>query len=167
MTACARQPRRARRWPQRRPKRARNGRRGRPGLTAGGGKPPLARKAAISRNQPIVCRFIPVDRARPQRPACRPLTLPGEATISASLAARLSPPLAFYDIGPHDDARANRPPRTSTAMPNTPSARNAALAALREAEPVIMRSAQKGVVHSNAASRKVSRLAHRVAKLGG
>jgi small subunit ribosomal protein S20 len=44
--------------------------------------------------------------------------------------------------------------------------RNRALAALKEAEPVIMRSAQKGVVHPNAASRKVSRLAHRAAKLG-
>ncbi len=44
--------------------------------------------------------------------------------------------------------------------------RSVALAALREAEPVIMRSAQKGLVHSNTASRKVSRLAHRVAKLG-
>jgi len=44
--------------------------------------------------------------------------------------------------------------------------RGQALAALKEAEPVIMRSAQKGVVHHNAASRKVSRLAHRVAKLG-
>ena len=43
--------------------------------------------------------------------------------------------------------------------------RNLALAALKEAEPVIMRSAQKGVVHANAASRKVSRLNHRVAKL--
>ena len=41
-----------------------------------------------------------------------------------------------------------------------------ALAALKEAEPVIMRSAQKGVVHPNAASRKVSRLSLRVAKLG-
>jgi small subunit ribosomal protein S20 len=40
-----------------------------------------------------------------------------------------------------------------------------ALAALKEAEPVIMRSAQRGVLHGNAASRKVSRLAHRVAKL--
>ena len=44
--------------------------------------------------------------------------------------------------------------------------RSTALAALREAEPVIMRSAQKGVVHSITASRKVSRLAHRIAKLG-
>jgi small subunit ribosomal protein S20 len=43
--------------------------------------------------------------------------------------------------------------------------RTLALAALKAAEPVIMRSAQKGVVHANAASRKVSRLNHRVAKL--
>ncbi len=44
--------------------------------------------------------------------------------------------------------------------------RGRALAALQEAEPMIMRSAQKGLLHSNTASRKVSRLAHRVAKLG-
>jgi len=44
--------------------------------------------------------------------------------------------------------------------------KTAALAALRAAEPEIMRAAQKGVVAKNAASRKVSRLAHRVAKLG-
>jgi small subunit ribosomal protein S20 len=43
--------------------------------------------------------------------------------------------------------------------------RNAATTALKEAEPVIMRSAQCGVVHKNTASRKVSRLAHRIAKL--
>ncbi|MGH6665851.1 MAG: 30S ribosomal protein S20 [Pseudolabrys sp.] len=43
--------------------------------------------------------------------------------------------------------------------------RNAALAAFKEAEPVIMRSAQHGVVHKNNASRKVSRLSHRIAKL--
>ncbi len=44
--------------------------------------------------------------------------------------------------------------------------RNAATAALKAAEPVIMRAAQRGVVHKNNASRKVSRLAHRIAKLG-
>ena len=44
--------------------------------------------------------------------------------------------------------------------------RNKALAALKEAEPVIMRAGQKGMVHKNAASRKVSRLTKRVAKLG-
>lgn len=41
-----------------------------------------------------------------------------------------------------------------------------AQAALKEAEPAIMRAAQKGVIHKNAASRKVSRLAHRIGKLG-
>jgi small subunit ribosomal protein S20 len=44
--------------------------------------------------------------------------------------------------------------------------RTKALAALSEAEPVIMRAAQQGIVHKNAASRKVSRLSHRVAGLG-
>ena len=43
---------------------------------------------------------------------------------------------------------------------------NAALAALKAAEPAIMRAAQKGIVHKNNASRKVSRLAHRIARLG-
>jgi small subunit ribosomal protein S20 len=43
--------------------------------------------------------------------------------------------------------------------------RAAAAAALKAAEPVIMRAAQRGVVHKNNASRKVSRLAHRIAKL--
>ena len=38
----------------------------------------------------------------------------------------------------------------------------AAAAALHVAEPLIMRAAQKGIVHKNTASRKVSRLAHRV-----
>src|SRR5262245_56504664 len=44
--------------------------------------------------------------------------------------------------------------------------RGRAQAALADAEPVIMRAAQKGIIQKNAASRKVSRLAHRVAKLG-
>jgi small subunit ribosomal protein S20 len=44
--------------------------------------------------------------------------------------------------------------------------RSAALAALKAAEPAIMRAAQGGIVHKNNASRKVSRLAHRIAKLG-
>ena len=40
-----------------------------------------------------------------------------------------------------------------------------ASAALKAAEPAIMRAAQIGVIHKNNASRKVSRLSHRVAKL--
>lgn len=45
--------------------------------------------------------------------------------------------------------------------------KSAASAALKAAEPEIMRAAQKGVFHRNTASRKVSRLAHRVSALGG
>lgn len=42
----------------------------------------------------------------------------------------------------------------------------AAAAALHAAEPLLMRAAQKGIVHKNTASRKVSRLSHRVNALG-
>jgi small subunit ribosomal protein S20 len=44
--------------------------------------------------------------------------------------------------------------------------REAAAAALKEAEPIIARTAQKGVVHRKTASRKVSRLSKRVAAMG-
>lgn len=41
----------------------------------------------------------------------------------------------------------------------------AAAQVLRTAEPEIMRAAQKGVLHKNTASRKVSRLAARIQRL--
>lgn len=41
----------------------------------------------------------------------------------------------------------------------------AAFAALKVAEPEIVRASQKGIVHANAASRKVSRLNHRIKAL--
>ena len=41
----------------------------------------------------------------------------------------------------------------------------AAAAALHEAEPKLARAAQKGIVHENAASRKISRLTKRVKAL--
>lgn len=44
--------------------------------------------------------------------------------------------------------------------------RAAADAALRAAEPLVMRAAQKGIVHKNTAARKVSRLTRRVNALG-
>jgi len=44
--------------------------------------------------------------------------------------------------------------------------RTAAVAAFKQAEPAIMRAAQRGVVHKNNASRKVSRLNKRIVKLG-
>ena len=40
--------------------------------------------------------------------------------------------------------------------------KDAANSALREAQPEIMRSALKGVVHKNTASRKISRLSARI-----
>jgi small subunit ribosomal protein S20 len=44
--------------------------------------------------------------------------------------------------------------------------KEAATAALREAEPIIARTGQQGVVHRKTASRKVSRLAKRVGAMG-
>ncbi len=41
-----------------------------------------------------------------------------------------------------------------------------AVAAMKEAEPALMRAAQKGIMHKNTASRKVSRLTQQIAKLG-
>lgn len=43
--------------------------------------------------------------------------------------------------------------------------REDALVALRAAEPVLMRSAQKGIIDKKAASRKVSRMTARVKKM--
>jgi small subunit ribosomal protein S20 len=44
--------------------------------------------------------------------------------------------------------------------------KTAARAALVAAEPALMRAARTGVIHKKAASRRVSRLTHRIAKLG-
>jgi small subunit ribosomal protein S20 len=44
---------------------------------------------------------------------------------------------------------------------------SAAADALRSAEPLVARAAQKGILHKNAASRKISRLAKRVKALAG
>jgi small subunit ribosomal protein S20 len=43
--------------------------------------------------------------------------------------------------------------------------KEAAIAALKEAEPILVRTAQKGLVHRKTASRKVSRLSKRIAAL--
>jgi small subunit ribosomal protein S20 len=43
----------------------------------------------------------------------------------------------------------------------------AAAEALKEAEPRLARAAQKGIVHQNAASRKISRLTKRVKAIAG
>jgi small subunit ribosomal protein S20 len=43
--------------------------------------------------------------------------------------------------------------------------RDAALKAMAGAEPELMKAAQSNIIHKNAASRKVSRLVHQIAKL--
>jgi small subunit ribosomal protein S20 len=42
-----------------------------------------------------------------------------------------------------------------------------AAAALKDAQPIVMRAAQKGVAHPNTVSRKISRLTKRVKGLAG
>jgi small subunit ribosomal protein S20 len=44
--------------------------------------------------------------------------------------------------------------------------KDAARAALKEAEPIMARTGQKGMVHRKSASRKVSRLAKRIGAMG-
>jgi small subunit ribosomal protein S20 len=44
--------------------------------------------------------------------------------------------------------------------------KQAADLALREAQPEVMRSALKGIIHKNTASRKISRLSARIKSLG-
>lgn len=44
--------------------------------------------------------------------------------------------------------------------------KEAATSALKAAEPIIQSAASKGIVHRNLASRKVSRLSHRIKVLG-
>ncbi|MBK1871011.1 30S ribosomal protein S20 [Aestuariivirga sp. YIM B02566] len=61
----------------------------------------------------------------------------------------------------------NRTSRVRTSVRKVEEAiasgnKSVAEAALKAAEPELMRGAQKGVLHKNAASRKVSRLAKRV-----
>jgi small subunit ribosomal protein S20 len=84
-------------------------------------------------------------------------------TSSAKKAAR--------KIGGRTEINRNRRGRLRTFVRKVEEAlasgdQGAATAALKAAEPEIMRAASKGVVHKNTASRKVSRLAQRVKSLG-
>jgi small subunit ribosomal protein S20 len=44
--------------------------------------------------------------------------------------------------------------------------RNAAVTAMKHAEPELMKAAQHNIIHRNNANRKVSRLTHQIARLG-
>ena len=61
--------------------------------------------------------------------------------------------------------------RTRTAVVRVEDAiasgdRNQALEAMKQAEPQLMRAAQRGQIHRNTASRKISRLTKQISKLG-
>jgi small subunit ribosomal protein S20 len=64
-------------------------------------------------------------------------------------------------------ARHSRMKTTVRAVEEAIAAGNktAAEAALKAAEPVLMRTAQKGIIHKNSAARKVSRLTARIRTL--
>jgi small subunit ribosomal protein S20 len=84
-------------------------------------------------------------------------------TSSAKKAAR--------KISTRTEVNRNRRGRVRTFLRKVEEAlaagdRAAALAALKAAEPEIMRAASKGVVHKNTAARKVSRLTQRVKAVG-
>jgi small subunit ribosomal protein S20 len=83
-------------------------------------------------------------------------------TVSAKKAAR--------KIARRTEINRNRKSRMRTYLRKVEEAiaagdAGAAKEALRAAEPEIMRAAQKGVLHKNTASRKVSRLSTRVRAL--
>jgi small subunit ribosomal protein S20 len=64
----------------------------------------------------------------------------------------------------------SRRSQTRSAVRNVETAlatgnKQAALDALKTAEPQLMRAARKGVVHKKTASRKISRLTRQIAKL--
>jgi small subunit ribosomal protein S20 len=84
-------------------------------------------------------------------------------TSSAKKAAR--------KIAARTEVNRNRRGRVRTFLRKVEEAlasgdKSAATAALKAAEPEVMRAASKGVVHKNTASRKVSRLTQRVKALG-
>ena len=65
-------------------------------------------------------------------------------------------------FAPQQDAHVCSQGRRRDRAAATPTAAQAALAS---AEPIMMRAAQKGVVHKNTASRSISRLTRRVKAL--
>ena len=111
------------------------------------------------------CRPTHVDggAGRPyNRPSTKPHTIMAN-TKSAKKAARQSVRRTVINKA--------RRSRLRTAVRKVEEAitagdRSRAAAAMAEAEPIIIRAAQKKIVHRNAAQRKVSRLTHRIAALG-
>jgi small subunit ribosomal protein S20 len=109
------------------------------------------------------------------------LTRSRQPTISIANPAAVHAAAAFSAAGEATEHRwptPNRPrrprarsriaPRSTKRAVDAISSGNktAAQAALVAAEPALMRAARNGIIHKKSASRKVSRLTHRIAKLG-
>ena len=96
---------------------------------------------------------------------------PGQRSVQrTSMANTSSAKKATRVIAKRTEINKSRRSRLRTSLVKVEDAfasgdRNQAVAALKAAEPVIMRAAQQGVLHPNAASRKVSRLTKRLTKL--
>jgi small subunit ribosomal protein S20 len=74
---------------------------------------------------------------------------------------------AIRKIGRRTEVNKNRRSRMRTFLRRVEDAiakgdKDAAADALRQAEPQVMRSAQKGLIHKNTAARTISRLSRRV-----
>lgn len=74
---------------------------------------------------------------------------------------------AIRKIGRRTEVNKSRRSRMRTFLRRVEDAiakgdKNAAADALRQAEPQVMRSAQKGLIHKNTAARTISRLSRRV-----
>jgi len=119
--------------------------------------------AKVSRQEP--CRSTDVDGSA-GHPYKRPFTKPHKImanTKSAKKAARQSARRTVINKARRSRLR-SAVRKVEEAI--TAGDRARAVAAMAEAEPIIIRAAQKNVVHRNAAQRKVSRLTHRIAALG-
>jgi small subunit ribosomal protein S20 len=115
----------------------------------------------------------------PRRPDYKRRALEGDPLPSRRLISRRKDPMANTSsakkaarkIERRERINKGRRSRMRTALRKVEEAiaagdRNNAVAAMKAAEPELMRAAQKGVVHRNAASRKISRLTHRIVQLG-
>ncbi len=84
-------------------------------------------------------------------------------TTSAKKATRKIARRTIINKSRHTQMRAARFEPSEEAIKS--GDRAAALKAMAHAEPELMQAAQRNIIHKNNASRKVSRLAHQIAKL--
>lgn len=93
------------------------------------------------------------------------------AVTDGSMANTKSAKKATRKIARRTEVNKARRSRMRTSLRNVEDAisggnKAAAQAALVAAGPALMRAARSGIIHKKSASRKISRLTHRIAKLG-